>query len=134
MQAPASVAVVFLVACVWATDVAAAPALTASATAKATVGCELGLGAAGARFAGVVAKNLKRCVDAVFACVQLKPLDDPCIAKATRACDKQYAHIDAETLKFQRTIDKRCGEDTIPFATLRAPDAVANGSTRPDVR
>jgi hypothetical protein len=116
----ASVAVaLLLLACVGASDVAAAPG---PATAKATVSCEVSVGAAGVTFAGVTAKSLKRCVDAVFACVQLKPLDDRCIAKATGTCDKQYARIDAGTTKLQRAIDKRCDESAVPFATLSAPD------------
>ncbi len=42
---------------------------------------------AGNTFAGAVAKSLGGCIDKVFACVQTKPADAKCLAKAASACD-----------------------------------------------
>jgi len=87
--------------------------------AKAVVNCEKNVSTAGRNFIANSFKALKKCVDTVFACVQLKPGDGGCLAKAQSTCDKQFTSLDGQALKLELAVDKRCAEELIPFATLR---------------
>jgi hypothetical protein len=67
--------------------------------------------------------SLATCVDKVFACIQTKPGDKACLAKADAACGKEGAKIAAEGAKVGPAIDKKCGG--IDFnADLLPPRAV----------
>lgn len=87
--------------------------------AKAVVNCEKNVSTAGRTFINNGFKSLKKCIDAVFACVQLKPDDPSCLGKAQATCDKQFAALDAQAIKLELAVDKKCAEELIPFATLR---------------
>jgi hypothetical protein len=74
----------------------------------------------------VVRKRLGRwgrCADALFACVQLAPADGACLAKARARCDAARAADAADARALAAAVAKRCREDTIPYATLRAATA-----------
>ncbi|MEB2284493.1 MAG: hypothetical protein OZ922_07440 [Myxococcales bacterium] len=90
------------------------------AQAKAVVACARNVSAAGRTYMANGYKALKKCVDTVFTCVELKHEDAGCLLKAQVTCDKQFAKLDSEALKLERTIDKKCAEDRIAFATLRS--------------
>jgi hypothetical protein len=99
--------------------------------AKAVVNCEKNVSNAGRTFITNGFKALKKCVDTVFACVQLKPNDGACLAKAQTTCDKQFAALDAQAIKLERAVDKKCAEEVLAFSTLRNAiganlDAIAN--------
>lgn len=93
--------------------------------AKAVVNCEKNVSTAGRNFIANSYKALKKCVDTTFACVQLKPADPACLEKARATCDKQFAALDAQALKLELAVDKKCAEELIPFATLKT-DLAAN--------
>jgi hypothetical protein len=89
------------------------------AEAKAVTNCEKNVSSAGRTFINSGYKSLKKCVDAVFACVQLKPGDPNCLPKAQATCDKQFSALDTQAIKLELAVDKRCAEEVIPFSTLR---------------
>ncbi|MCC6847898.1 MAG: hypothetical protein IT294_05305 [Deltaproteobacteria bacterium] len=114
----AALAVLLLGTCLGRTAPARAQ-LADPAQAKAVVTCGKNVSAAGRTYLANGSKALKKCVDAVFACVQLKPGDPNCLLKAQATCDKQFASLDAQALKLELAVDKKCAEELIPFATLR---------------
>ena len=73
-------------------------------------------------YGAVAAKAYKSCLDAVYACVQLKPGDIGCLSKATFTCDKSLAKVDSAATTLRVAIEKACGASEIPFATLVDPD------------
>jgi hypothetical protein len=89
------------------------------AEAKAVTNCEKNVSSAGRTFINSGFKSLKKCVDAVFACVQLKPDDPNCLPKAQSTCDKQFGALDTQAIKLELSVDKKCAEEIIPFSTLR---------------
>jgi hypothetical protein len=102
--------------------------------AKAVVNCEKNVSNAGRAYLANSYKALKKCVDTVFTCVQLKPGDGGCLAKAQATCDKQFAGLDTQALKLESAVDKRCAEEIIPFATLRTALAASIDSLATDCR
>ena len=68
--------------------------------------------------------SLTKCVDKVFACIQTKPGDAPCLTKADAACGKEAAKIAAERAKVGPAIDKKCGG--IDFNVNLRPPRAAN--------
>ncbi len=102
--------------------------------AKAVVNCEKNVSTAGRNFLANSYKALKKCVDTVFACVQLKPGDGGCIAKAQATCDKQFTSLDTQALKLESAVDKRCAEEIVPFSTLRTALAAGIDSLATDCR
>ena len=87
--------------------------------AKAVVGCEKNVSTAARAYLDNGYKALKKCVDATFACVQLKADDPKCLPKAHATCDAQFAALDSQAIKLELAVDKRCAETIVPFATLR---------------
>lgn len=104
------------------------------AQAKAVVNCEKNVSNAGRNFISNSYKALKKCVDTIFACVQLKPGDAACLLKAQATCDKQFAALDAQALKLELAVDKKCAEEIIPFSTLRTELAANIDSLVTDCR
>lgn len=106
--------------------------------AKVITKCQAAVTKAQATYRTAATKAYKACVDAVFACVQVKPDDVGCLAKATFACDKQLAKVDGAATTLRVAVERRCGAAVIPFATLVDPDgadldAVAFDCTHVDV-
>ncbi|MEO6028799.1 MAG: hypothetical protein ABIR79_18190 [Candidatus Binatia bacterium] len=102
--------------------------------AKAVVNCEKNVSKAGRTFLNNSYKALKKCVDTVFACVQLKQNDGACLAKAQATCDKQFTALDAQALKLELAVDKKCAEEIVPFSTLRTALAANIDSLANDCR
>jgi len=102
--------------------------------AKAVVNCEKNVSNAGRTFINNSYKALKKCVDTVFACVQLKQGDGACLAKAQATCDKQFAALDTQALKLELAVDKKCAEEIVPFSTLRTALAANIDSLADDCR
>lgn len=67
---------------------AQAQALADPAAAKAADACQKALLQGGAGFATATSKGLGGCFDALFTCVQTKPDDAGCVAKAVAKCAK----------------------------------------------
>jgi hypothetical protein len=68
--------------------------------------------------------SLTKCVDKVVACIQTKPGDASCLAKADAACGKEAAKIAAERAKVGPAIDKKCG--ALDFDSGLRPPTAAN--------
>lgn len=83
----------------------------ADATArKAAVKCQKTIGKAGAKFFAARVARIEKCVNPVFACIQLKNGDPQCIDKATRNCEKltSLVALDKDETKLRSAMDKAC--------------------------
>ncbi len=89
------------------------------AEAKAVVNCEKNVSNAGRTFIANSYKALKKCVDTIFNCVQVKADDPGCLPKAQTTCDKEFLKLDAQAIKLELAVDKKCAEEIIAFSTLR---------------
>lgn len=83
--------------------------LGTKAAGKAIAKCTKGLAKAGTKLAGSRQKHLQKCLTAVFACVQQKPNDAKCAAKATATCAKEIAKLPGERSKLASGVQKACG-------------------------
>jgi hypothetical protein len=83
---------------------------------KAAVGCQRGIGTAGARFVTQVLAAEQRCSEAVAQCLQTKPGDTKCLAKAQGVCrkvtSKLYIGSQSREAKLKTTIASACGSTT----------------------
>ncbi|MBI3769280.1 MAG: hypothetical protein HY271_12440 [Deltaproteobacteria bacterium] len=78
--------------------------------AKGAVKCQKAIEKASARFVTKKIARLGKCVDLVFACVQLKNGDQTCTDKAKATCDKQVLGIAADEMAFQAALEKACDD------------------------
>ncbi len=92
--------------------------------ARLVVKCQKAVGKAERVFASAALANAKKCVDAVFSCVQTKPGDAPCATKAATTCDKQFLRTDQAAIKLRASIGKACGAGALPFDLLASPAAL----------
>ena len=103
--------------------------------AKAVVNCTRRTSAAAAPtdFINNSYKALKKCVDAIFACVQLKPDDPAAACRRAQATLRQAVlrSLDAQALKLELAIDKRCAEEVISFATPARRSLPTSTRSRP---
>jgi hypothetical protein len=89
---------------------------------KAIQACTAAITKAASGFLTKKLTSYTKCVNLVFACVQTKPGDTACLAKADASCGKETAKITAARAKVGPAIDKKCGG--IDFnANLRPPRA-----------
>lgn len=102
--------------------------------AKAVVNCEKNVSNAGRTFLSNSFKSLKKCVDTIFNCVQVKADDPNCLPKAQTTCDKEFLKIDQQSLKLELAVDKKCAEEFIAFSTLRGALAANIDSLANDCR
>lgn len=88
----------------------------AGGDAKAVLKCQKAITKAGGSYVSTALKRLDGCVAKVLKCLQLKPGDGACLAKATNACTKQLdAGLPALTTKLETSIGKGCA---VPFTAL----------------
>jgi hypothetical protein len=75
--------------------------------------CQAAIQAAGVRLATVTRARLQQCADGVFKCIQQKPDDTACLAKARARCVKQTAALadgpQSLAAKLRIKIAKSCG-------------------------
>jgi hypothetical protein len=80
---------------------------------KRVVRCQKAIRAAGSRFANQLRTNLQQCTDGVFACLQQKPGDATCLAKAHARCFKKTAVLQVGPSNLEQRlgakITKACG-------------------------
>lgn len=88
--------------------------------AKALAKCSKTLGQAGAKFAAARMKHLQKCAAAAFACVQQKPGDAACVAKADRSCAKELAKSAADEVKLHGAVLKACDAPAVDPVDLRS--------------
>jgi len=84
------------------------------ARAKRLVKCAAAIEKSGAKVASARFAQLHKCVDAVFACKQLKPGDAACLAKAQASCDKAITALAGNDAHLEATIEKACGPPVEP--------------------
>jgi hypothetical protein len=80
---------------------------------KPVLRCQKGIRAAGQRFANQLRARLQKCTDGVFQCLQQKPGDAICLAKARTRCLKQTAVLQGGPtsldLRLGAKVAKACG-------------------------
>jgi hypothetical protein len=83
---------------------------------KAVVACQKGIGAAGARFVKQVLAADQRCAEGVAQCLQTKPGDAKCLAKAKTTCgkvtSKLYNGAQSREAKLRTSVARACGSTT----------------------
>jgi hypothetical protein len=90
----------------------------AAGDAKSLLKCQKAITKAGASYVSTALKRLDGCVAKVLKCLQLKPGNAGCLAKAETACTKQLdSGLPALTAKLGSTIGKGCA---VPFTALSA--------------
>jgi len=96
---------------------------------KALDRCQAQVKKAGAKFVATKLKSLQRCVTTIFGCLQKKPGDPKCAAKAQKTCDKEIGEkiLKAEA-KLTSALDKRCLDI---FAALGAGNAMNTDALGP---
>jgi hypothetical protein len=88
---------------------------------KAVDQCAAALRKAGSRFLGATLKGLQKCVALIVTCVQRKPGDDVCLAKAARKCDATFAKLAGADDALGTAIGRRCGPAALPFVNAATP-------------
>jgi hypothetical protein len=80
---------------------------------KAVVGCQRGIGIAGTRFVSQILAAEQRCSETVAQCIQIKPGDAKCLAKAQAVCrkvtSKLYTGSRSRETKLKTAIARACG-------------------------
>ncbi len=96
------------------------------ADGKSLVACQTAIAKAGSRYVSTALGRLDGCVEKVLRCVQLKPGDARCLAKATGQCVKQIDLVlPALAEKLTSGIGKKC---TMSFTTLAADEGLGLAS------
>jgi hypothetical protein len=75
---------------------------------KAVQKCQDAVTKAAVKLATTELKGQGKCLDKLYKCVQTKPGDAGCLAKADGACDKEQAKIAKARTKLDSTIDRKC--------------------------
>ncbi|MEO6026646.1 MAG: hypothetical protein ABIR79_07265, partial [Candidatus Binatia bacterium] len=91
-----------------------------TAAAKAVDKCAKTIRKVGTKLTSNRLKQLGACEQAVADCVQLKPGDAACLAKAQGKCTKAKAALPTAEAKLTAAIGKACGEPAVTAANLRA--------------
>lgn len=76
--------------------------------AKAALKCFQAITKGANGFVAKQAASLKKCTDAVYACVQSKPNDAGCVAKGRTTCDKEFTKIGTAQAKLMAAIASKC--------------------------
>ncbi len=87
---------------------------------KAVDKCAKAIRKVGAKLTSNRLKQLGACQKAVADCVQLKPGDAACLAKAREKCTKARTSLPAAEAKLTAVIGKACGEPAVTSANLDA--------------
>ena len=88
--------------------------------AKAIAKCAKSLGQAGTKFSAARLKHLQKCVNAAFVCVQQKPNDDACTAKAEKTCAKELGRVGGDQGKLRKVLVKACASPAVDPVDLRS--------------
>jgi hypothetical protein len=93
---------------------------------KAVVACQRGIGTAGARFVKQILTAEQRCTEAMAQCIQTKPGDAKCLAKAQKICRtvtaKLYTGAQSREAKLRAAIARACGTTAVGKAPRVAVD------------
>ncbi|MCC6849054.1 MAG: exo-alpha-sialidase [Deltaproteobacteria bacterium] len=105
-----------------------AGSLAGAARAKAAVACQRALFKAGAQVVGARLGKLGGCARAVHRCVQTRPGDGACLAKAGTRCRNALAALATTDEKQSVGVRRRCGGN-VPLADLLAPAGLGYAGT-----
>jgi hypothetical protein len=94
-----------------------------SGIGKAVDVCATAIVKAGTTFVRKRMTRLTACADALFSCIQLKPDDGACLAKARLRCEAGAAAAGVDERAVTSAIGARCNESVIGYASLRAARA-----------
>lgn len=94
------------------------------AAAKAVSRCHKAITSSAGSVATFHLKTIKKCLELLFDCVQLKASDPACLARVKLGCEARFAKLATAEAKARAAADKRCSEALLPFATLRQPAAL----------
>jgi hypothetical protein len=105
-----------------------APGLAGSTSAGRSVPrCQAAIGAAGRRLVRLALRRHQRCAGRVFECLQRRPDDTGCLARARRTCGRQVARVDqgptSDLAKATGAIRRACG----PEGGVTLPDLLGAG-------
>jgi len=93
-------------------------------TGRAAVRCQRSLAGGGARFVSQVLRAYHRCAEGMFKCLQLKPGDGRCRAKAETSCRRVTAKLfdgeRSQEKKLRQAVVKGCGPRRAGEAPLLA--------------
>ncbi len=95
-----------------------------AAIGRAIVGCSAAVERRGERLATAHLRRLLKCVDRIFTCIQSKPTDPRCLARAAGLCEKELDAIGVAETTPDRRVASKCAETVLPFVQLLA----ANGA------
>ena len=101
----------------------------AVADVKLVLKCQKGFAKAGASYATARLKSAQKCLDAKFACTQLKPSDAACLTKAGTTCTKLATKVTAAATKVHAALGKACG--ALDFATACSAQAASASISAP---
>jgi hypothetical protein len=92
---------------------------------KAATKCQKTIAAVGAKFVQTFEKELQKCADRVFTCIQQKPTDPKCLPKAEKTCAKAgpklFTGPRSQREKLVQKLTKGCGApkpDAAPLLSL----------------
>jgi hypothetical protein len=88
--------------------------------AKTIAKCAKTLGNTGLKFSAARLKHLQKCVNAEFVCVQQKPNDAACTAKAQKTCAKEFGKTAADASTLRKTVVKACASPAVDLSDLRS--------------
>jgi hypothetical protein len=88
--------------------------------------CQDAITKAGVKLAGAELKGHGTCLDKLYKCVQTKPGDAKCLAKADATCDREQTKIAGARAKLDAAVEKRCGAAKLDFTAALRPAFGAN--------
>lgn len=98
---------------------------------KALGKCVGALAKAGAKLVGAETKRLQKCLQTAFQCVQQKPNDVKCVAKAKKACDLATVKRQADVAKYGAVVRAKCAPPALPVADLLDDGGLGFGHESP---
>ncbi|MEB2285095.1 MAG: hypothetical protein B6D46_10190 [Polyangiaceae bacterium UTPRO1] len=102
----------------------AAQSITEPATIRAVVKCGRAVGKAARAFTATKLASVQKCLDTVSACLQLKPGDGGCAAKAAALCAKQMVRSQQAGVKLREALRRTCSTAALPYDVLRSSAAL----------
>lgn len=87
--------------------------------AKAAVKCQAAIGKAGVSFLSTRLKQLDACTNGLVKCIQTKPEDPACIAKATAKCGTLESAAAAARGKLAAALAGKCGTSLVTTTDFR---------------
>jgi hypothetical protein len=100
-----------------------------AAAAKNATKCQQAIGKAGVAFLAARLKQLDACTGGVFKCIQTKPNDPACIAKAGAKCTALATAAAAARAKLLAAVAAKCGASLVSPENLMGATGLGYGSS-----